>query len=242
MTGVKAIIFDLDDTLTDNKVLDFESFRHLSDSLDLYTPTMHEIIELRRKSLLAKDIILWMIEKSRKSVSPVLCIKKRKEFLKQEESGQLIRIKPKLRSILRELKSTGYILLIATLRNDKNTVLNLLRNHKLAEFFTDIYTTHSETLAKLTRISDLDVEKAKLKIYKNILHDLMTTPSECLVVGDKLQDLLPALSLGIKAVGIKGSYGTDPALSGVVEVVEDLSDLVKLFQLNSNGGKSSCVF
>ena len=242
MKGVQVIIFDLDDTLTDNKILDFESFRHLSLSLALYTPTMNEIIELRCGSLLAEDIVHWMIEKSRKSVPQILCMKKRKEFLRREGNGLLIKIKPRVRSTLSELKSMGYTLIVATVRNDKKAVLGLLRKHKLAGFFADVYTSRSEVRDKLAEMSGSGVEKAKFKIYQKILRDLKVLPSECLVVGNTLQDLLPALTLGMKVVGTKGSYRTDPALRDSVEIVEDLSDLVKLLQLNCYGGKHSCVF
>jgi FMN phosphatase YigB (HAD superfamily) len=91
-------------------------------------------------------------------------------------------------------------------------------------------------------MSGSGVEKAKFKIYEKILHDLKVLPSECLVVGNTLQDLLPALNLGMKVVGTKGSYRTDPALRDSVEILEDLSDLVKLLQLNCYGGKHPCVF
>ena len=228
LAGIRVIVFDLDDTLIDNKKLDFESFKHLSYGLGLYMPTMHEIIELRCRSLRAKDIISWMIERSKKSVSRTFCMEERKKFLKLEGAGRLIRIKPKSRSTLQELKSRGYLLILATVRDDKNAVLDLLRKRKLAEFFTSVYTNPSRILDETTKISNPDVETVKFKIYREILCDLKVFSNECLVVGDTLQDLSPALSLGMKAIGTKGSYRTDPAMIGTVEIVENLSDLVKL--------------
>lgn len=206
---VKVIIFDFDDTITDNKVLDLESFRYLSCSLGLYVPSMQEITELRCKSLLAKDIISWMIEKSAKSVPLDLCMKMRDEFLKRKESEQLIRIKPNLHSVLRKLKSQGYVLLLAT-RTDIGRIKSILQSHKLAGFFKSVYANSSED---------------KTSIYLKILHDLSLLPSECLVVSNSFQDLIPALTLAMKVVGIKGSYGIDQALFESVDVIEDLSEL-----------------
>lgn len=207
---VNVVIFDFDDTLTDNKILDLESFRYLSSNLGLYMPSGQEIKELRCKSLLAKDIISWMIERSAKSVPLDLCIKMRDEFLKGKESQRFIRIKPKSRSILQKLKSQGYVLLIATSRTDTGPLKTILQSHKLAGFFKNVYTNNSGD---------------KTNVYQKILRDLDLLPSECLVVSNSFQDLLPALSLGMKVVGIKGSYGIDSALRESVGIMKDLSEI-----------------
>jgi len=205
---VKAIVFDFDDTLTDNRKLDLESFRHLGRVLGLYKPNGREIKELR-KSLLAKDIISWMIKKSATSVSLDLCLKIRNDFLKKE-SKRLIIVKPETRSTLQELKSQGRILFIATTRIDIGPVRATLRKHRLEQFFSNIYGKD---------FGD------KSNIYKKILLDLNLAPSECMAVSNSFQDLSQALDLGMKAVGVPGSYGVDPTLHGNVEVLEDLSEL-----------------
>jgi phosphoglycolate phosphatase-like HAD superfamily hydrolase len=204
--NLKAVIFDFDDTLTDNKRLDLESFRHLSRVLSLYTPTGREIEELR-KNLLAKDIISWMIRKSARSVPLDICLKIRDDFLKNRNE-QLIIVKPKTRSTLRRLKSQGCMLFIATTRTDIRPVKAILRKHRLAQFFEEVYGKDSGD---------------KISIYKKILLDLDLTPRECMVVSDSFQDLSQALDLGMEAVGVLGSYGADQALFGNVKVLKDLS-------------------
>jgi hypothetical protein len=99
-----------------------------------------------------------MIERSRISVSQVLCMKKRKEFLRREGAVRLVKIQPKVRTILQNLKSMGYLLLVATLRNDKNAVFSLLRSRKLAEFLASVYTSRSGVPDLPTEISE-DVQK-----------------------------------------------------------------------------------
>ena len=205
----RVIVFDFDDTLTDNKVLDLLSFQYLSSSLGLHMPTRQEIKELRCKSMLAKDIITWMIEKSAKSVQVEHCMKMRDEFLKGKESAALIRIKKRVYSTLKKLKAQGYTLLVAT-RKDVTQLKPILESHKLRGFFQGLYANSSED---------------KTSIYQKILHDFNLLPSECLVVSNSFQDLLPALDLGMKAVGIEGSYGVDQALVEKVSVMQDLAEL-----------------
>jgi FMN phosphatase YigB (HAD superfamily) len=205
----KVVVFDFDDTLTDNKLLDLRSFQYLSSRLGLYMPTRQEIKELRYKSMLAKDIITWMIEKSAKSVQVELLMKLRNEFLNGKESEGLIRIKPKAYSTLKKLKSQGYTLLVAT-RQKLVHLVPILERRRLKDFFQGLYTNSSED---------------KTSIYQKILQDFNLLPSECIVVSNLFQDLLPALDLGIKAVGIEGSYGVDQALVGKVSVMHDLTEL-----------------
>jgi phosphoglycolate phosphatase-like HAD superfamily hydrolase len=206
---VKAVIFDFDDTLTDNKRLDLESFRYLGRILGLYVPSAREIKELR-KTLLAKDIISWMIKKSARSVPLDLCLKIRNDFLRKENE-RLIIVKPKVRSALQKLKSEGCSLFIATTRTDIGPVKAILRKHRVERFFKNVYSKDSGD---------------KIDIYKKILLDPNLVPGECMVVSNSFQDLSQALDLGMKAVGVHGSYGVDPALRGNMEVLEDLSKLV----------------
>jgi FMN phosphatase YigB (HAD superfamily) len=62
------------------------------------------------------------------------------------------------------------------------------------------------------------------------LRDLKLAPNECLVVANTLQDLLPAIGLGMKSLGIKGSYGFDPALQKHVKATSNLLELVKCIE------------
>lgn len=206
--NVKAVIFDFDDTLTDNKRLDLESFRHLGHILDLYVPNAREIKELR-KTLLAKDIISWMIKKSARPVPLDICVKIRTDFL-EKENERFVVVKPKVRSTLQKLRSEGCSLFIATTRTDIGPVKAILRKYRLEQFFENVYGQDSAD---------------KIDIYKRILLDLNLVPSECMVVSNSFQDLSQALDLNMKAVGVHGSYGVDPALRGNVEVLKDLSKL-----------------
>jgi FMN phosphatase YigB (HAD superfamily) len=100
--------------------------------------------------------------------------------------------------------------LLITTRADIGYLKSVLETNKLTGFFKKLYTNCSED---------------KTAIYQKILTDFDLFPGECLVVSNSFQDLSPALNLGMKAVGIKGSYGIDPALCEKVGVMEDLWEL-----------------
>jgi FMN phosphatase YigB (HAD superfamily) len=220
LMALKAIVFDLDDTLTDNKLLDLESFRYLSRSLGLYTPKMREIIELRRRSLLAKDIISWMINRSSKLASLEICIEMRRQFLKRRSSQELIRLKPNLFNILKRLKLENYFLIIVTSRTETASLASFLKSRKLDQFFKAVYDSNSGT---------------KSAIYNGILQNLKLAPNECLVVANTLEDLLPAIGLGMRSIGIKGSYGFDPALQNHVKIIANLNELTRCIEETTDG-------
>ena len=216
---LKLIIFDLDDTLTDNKLLDLESFRYLSRSFELYVPKMREISWLRRKSFLAKDIISWMINKSSKSISIEACITMRNRFLQQQDNQGFIKLKPNLVNTLKKLKSKGYLLIIVTSRTKTDSLEAFLQIFNLKQYFTNVYDKNSGT---------------KGAIYKSILQASKLKPSEFLVVSNTLEDLLPAKLLGMNCIGIQGSYGFDAALQKEVKVITNLTELISWINATEN--------
>ena len=52
------VIFDFDDTLTDNRFLDYQAFSIPCKKLGLPIPKSQKITNLRKKGFLAKDIML----------------------------------------------------------------------------------------------------------------------------------------------------------------------------------------
>ena len=54
---IKLVIFDFDDTLTDNTILDHQAFKHPCRFLNLKIPEFNEMIKLRKKGCTAKQII-----------------------------------------------------------------------------------------------------------------------------------------------------------------------------------------
>jgi beta-phosphoglucomutase-like phosphatase (HAD superfamily) len=218
---LKAIVFDFDDTLTDNKALDFYSFKLLSSIFDIYELKWRELYNLRRKSMTAGEIIALLIMKSKKSISLEACMKTRKQFLGSKNSGSFVRIKPCLNSVLKKFKREGYLLFIAT-RAPSNYLYYVLNNHKLTRFFDGLYPDSSED---------------KTQVYRSILTKLDLNPNNCLVVSNTYQDLSPALKLGMQVVGIKGSYGVEQILHEKVTVVKDMSELHTYIESGKNGNK-----
>ena len=65
---IKLIIFDFDDTITDNRNLDFESFKISCEKFNIKNPlSLKKLINLRQKSYTAKEILKFIKTSSNKS-------------------------------------------------------------------------------------------------------------------------------------------------------------------------------
>ena len=79
----KLIIFDFDDTITDNSYLDYNSFLFASKKLNLILPKKDDILESRKKGMLAKDITKSYLKKLGKTETFSEYMDLRKQFLQK---------------------------------------------------------------------------------------------------------------------------------------------------------------
>ena len=63
---IRLIIFDFDDTITDNFMLDLKSFYFTCKQFNINLPTKNKILKFRRKGLLANDISKHLVGNSKK--------------------------------------------------------------------------------------------------------------------------------------------------------------------------------
>ncbi len=56
VTMIRLIIFDFDDTITDNSLLDLKSFYFTCKKFGIKFPTKNKILKFRREGLLVNDI------------------------------------------------------------------------------------------------------------------------------------------------------------------------------------------
>ena len=67
---IKLIIFDFDDTITDNSKLDFESFKAACSKFNIKNPlSFKKLVYFRKKSYTAKDILKFIKISSDKTFS-----------------------------------------------------------------------------------------------------------------------------------------------------------------------------
>ena len=64
---IRLIIFDFDDTITDNFMLDFKSFYLTCKKFGIKLPAKNKILKFRREGLLANDISKQLIGNRKKN-------------------------------------------------------------------------------------------------------------------------------------------------------------------------------
>lgn len=196
---IKIIILDFDDTLIDNKLFDFQSFKQTSIKLDYYVPKLAEISNLRKKYFLAKEIIKWLIKKS-KNNNAIKFWEEREKFLESKESLKYISLRPYSRLFLKKLKKRNIIVIIATLRKNKKILEMFLKKEHISCYIDSIYNL------KYNKIETRKFSNA-IKIKQNMIKQIQKSydlkSNEIFSIGDSLADYEAARKCKINHVILK---------------------------------------
>jgi len=219
----KLIIFDFDDTLLDNTLIDIESFNFLSKKYGLLKIKDKKIISWRKNGMLAKNIIKNMI-KNKKNVLLNDCIKERLEYLRNDGGVELSREKENAKKVLQELKKQGNYNIIVSNRENKKFIIKILKKLHISLYINAVYCkTYNEK--KKIKIDNI---KLKEELYRKVISDLESKHniSNVIVVGNLKSDIIAAKKLKIRTIGIKGSFRYDSGLSKITHTIENLEDLL----------------
>ena len=185
---IKLIIFDFDDTITDNSRLDFKSFKITCDKFNIKSPlTLKKLIDFRQKSYTAEKILKF-IKKSTNNFFPMKeFLKERKNFLLTNESNNYLKIKPDTKLILKTLQKYKIPIFLCTVRNDKEIVKFFLKLYDIECYFQDIFCTSDLTLKIDNTISDNRI-LIKSSLLKKIIKKNKIDQGEMLFIGNSFED------------------------------------------------------
>jgi len=201
---IQLIIFDFDDTLTDNMTLDYNAFKIPCTKLGLKPPTKNMIIHERKKGLLASEIMQKFLKSQNKNQLNNFLIN-RKKFLDTENSLNYLRLKKGTRQFLEFLKTKKVKIIICTARKNKRFFLNFLKNRKVYTYFSSIY--HSEDINLfLDNLEKQNRIQIKNNLIKEIIKNEKVNSSEILYVGNSIEDLTVAEELDIDFIYFQNSY------------------------------------
>ena len=136
---IRLIIFDFDDTLTDNRFLDYQAFLIPCKKLGLSIPKLNKVSALRKKGYLAKDIMIMHLKKEKKEQLIQQFLDHRSKFLNSEKSLNHLKLKKNTKSLLYFLKRKKIPCVLCTARKNKKHILNFLTKNKIISYFSNVY-------------------------------------------------------------------------------------------------------
>jgi FMN phosphatase YigB (HAD superfamily) len=220
----KLIIFDFDDTLTDNSERDLQSFQHIIKKFNLKSRDKNEIYNWRKNSMTSEFIIKKLMN-SNEEQSYQKYFQERLFFLEKNSSyTNYVKLKSCTLEILKKLKNDKYILALNSIQSNHNNFLEIVENFKIKGYFHEIVTN------KLTSSynSYQNRYNTKKRLYEKILKKIkIDKPEEILVIGNLFSDILPANTLGIESIMIKGSFGFDNSQNHSYNRISKLEEIYK---------------
>jgi phosphoglycolate phosphatase-like HAD superfamily hydrolase len=227
LKGVRLIIFDLDDTLMDNREVDYQSFAVVCRKHLVRPPSRGRLFNHRNQGVRADDIIrmVW----SNRSDSFLEQVKK--ERLELLASGKLwLRLAqpfPGVAKFLANLKKQKISVVIVTIRKNRRLIKQLLQERGWQQQIDFLFCgddisdsggvkTHASNALKLKRMGYIMAMK-KFKVKRE----------QVLVIGDDPDDLQAAYDLRISCIRVRNSYKEslfDVTTKGI-PVIETIADL-----------------
>jgi HAD superfamily hydrolase (TIGR01549 family) len=184
---IKALIFDVNDTLDENLNVKLKAMRNALKSSginvkkELVDKIMVDIkrIDLRNPQLGMDKIVYMALDRFRVDLKT----KKRiyEEYASQREKGKDIN-----KEFLRMLPALAkrYILILYTSAS-RNWTEAWLKKHNIKKYFVKTYISH-----------ELDTHKPSIEAYEIIFRDINLKADECIMIGDDVtKDLFPAKML-----------------------------------------------
>lgn len=204
----KYIIFDMDGTLIDSigvwnrtdQVL-IERFGGISVDLD--------DIQIERDSFLhsnqGSDIYLkfceYLINKYNFSIRDEQQLLDIRWKISSEILEREMDYKPDVVQLIKQLKSLGFVLVLATMTTQVQLDVYSKKNKKMIEQM-NIY----DVFDLVTRKEDVENKKPNPEIYTKIMEHYNASPDECLIFEDSYTGVLASKNAGIEVVNIYDKY------------------------------------
>ncbi len=204
----KYIIFDMDGTLIDSigvwnrtdQVL-IERFGGISVDLD--------DIQIERDSFLhsnqGSDIYLkfceYLINKYNFSIRDEQQLLDIRWKISSEILEREMNYKPDVVQLIKQLKSLGFVLVLATMTTQVQLDVYSKKNKKMIEQM-NIY----DVFDLVTRKEDVENKKPNPEIYTKIMEHYNASPDECLIFEDSYTGVLASKNAGIEVVNIYDKY------------------------------------
>jgi len=202
---ITLVILDFDDTITDNRLLDFKAFETPCKNLGISPPSVKMISSSRKKGLLARDIMQKHLRKIKKSYLLSDFLSKRDTFLSDSKSMYHLQLKKHIIPVLVLLKRKKIKCILCSARKNKQMVKSFLKYSKIDNYFFTTYFMHDvgfviDNIVRSNRIL------IKTSLLKQIIKDEHIDPQRILYVGNSSEDFEAATRLKISFVYMENHY------------------------------------
>jgi|SRR3989344_4358891 len=221
----KYIVFDFDDTITNNNILDYMSFKITCDKLGILHPSINKIVKLRRKGFLAKNIIKKIVEYQKNEKSIRKFLEYRKDFL-LKNSLQYLKLRPHCKAVLSNLHKSKYNLILCSANINGSMIKTFLKKNNLLELFTGVF-----FIKDLGFVLDNSIKSNRILIKSSLLHHIITKfqlpLNEILYIGNSIEDYKAAKIMKINFIFLKTPYLPEIKIMGI-KSISSLNDLQKI--------------
>jgi len=222
---IRLIIFDFDDTITYNKILDYQSFKIISKQQNSYILSQKEFIDLRKRGFLASDIIDHIQKKSKININKKEFWKERNNFLASSDSLQYLKIHPYVKNTFKQLKTSHIKIIVCSLRKNKLIIKNFLKKYRILKYVDSIEIIENNPYD--TRKLNIAI-KTKKKLYGKILKKYKIKPMEIVSVGDSISDQKAAENWEITHILLrfKSIYPINPKIKNQIDSFPKAYELI----------------
>lgn len=203
----KYVIFDLDGTLIDSigmwNLTDYTLIKRLSGlsiDFDVIQNDRDDFLHNNTSGEIYINYCKFLIDKYNLSIKDEKQLSEYRRELYKEIYENEIQFKSNVVSLLKKLKESGYILILATMSSKDQIDIyaqspKLVKEANIKEIFDLITTKDNVTL-----------KKPNPEIYNNIISYFNAQKDECLVFEDSYSGVLAAKNAGVEVVNIYDKY------------------------------------
>ena len=203
---IKLIVFDLDDTITDNRYLDFESFNSTCIFLNVVNPlTLKKLLILRKNKKTAKNIVKLIKNSTSVDFSEDEFLEYRKKFLTSNKANTFLILKSGTLETLKMIHTKKIPICLCTVRKNKQIVVNFLKQQKIKKYFDTIFST-TDIDKKIDNTISENRILLKSSFLKKFLQKYQLESNEILYVGNSNEDFISASEHNIVFLKYDNAY------------------------------------
>lgn len=202
---IRLVIFDFDDTITDNKILDYNAFLVPCQRLRISSPTGKEILRLRKKGIVAKKIMCMHLKKLQKNNLLSNFLTLRTNFLNSLKTISYLKLQKDVELVLLNIKQRKIKCILCSTKKNKSILIEFLKKNNIIKFFSEILTIEDLGFY-LNNYNSSNRILIKKSIIYYFLKNQKIKPKEILFIGNSIDDLKAATEFGISVILYQNSY------------------------------------